>query len=245
MAEMKIHWKVERMDGGEIADPRFAECVLQIEGWIEYDGQPAGLVDAHYVYSDDPESGNAFRELWDVDARTCSVYEEIMDPDWDIFLDPLQHYLDPASGILCVHFIALRPPFRGIGLGLRAMRELVRSMSDPRIGLVLLDAQPLQHMAHGYDDFDEEVRELPWNSKAEDLNRLIRHFSTWGMEHLKGTRYLFASPDALRDSRTPQWPPCVIHHRWNTCHVCGEWVDLDAGEGKADELGAVHFECEG
>jgi hypothetical protein len=78
----------------------------------------------------------------------------------------------------------------------------------------------------------------------EDLDRLIRHFSTWGMQHLKGTRYVFAAPDALRDSRTPQWPPCVIHDRWNTCYVCGEWVNIEAGEGQADEDGANHFGCE-
>lgn len=244
MADMKIRWKLERMDEGEVSDPRFAECLLQIEGVIEYDGQPTGLVDAHYVYSDCPDSGEAFSELWDMDARSCAVYEEISDPDLDMFREPLQEFLDPASGILCVHFIALRPAFRGIGLGQRALRELVRSMADPRIGLVLMDAQPLQHMPHGYDDFDEEVRDLPWNSEAEDLDRLIRHFETWGMKHLQGTRYMYAAPDALRDSRTPQWPPCVIHDRWNTCYVCGGWVNLEAGEGRADDDGAVHTVCE-
>lgn len=244
MAEMQIRWKVERMDEGEVQDPRFAECLLQIEGRIQCDGQPAGLVDAHYVYSECPDTGEAFRELWDMDARSCAVYEEIMDPHLGIFFEPLQEFLDPASGILCVHFIALRPAFRGIGLGRRVMRELVRSMADPRIGLVLLDAQPLQHMPHGYDDFDEEVRDLPWNSPEEDQKRLIHHFNTWGMEHLQGTRYMFASPDTLRDSRTPHWPPCVILDRWNMCYVCGEWVNIEAGEGKADDDGSVHFGCE-
>ena len=35
MSQMRIHWKIERMDGGDVQDPRFAECLLQIEGRIE------------------------------------------------------------------------------------------------------------------------------------------------------------------------------------------------------------------
>lgn len=36
----------------------------------------------------------------------------------------------------------------------------------------------------------------------------------------------------------------LIHDRWNTCYVCGEWVNIEAGEGKADDDGPVHSECE-
>lgn len=244
MAEMRIHWKIERMDEGDEPNPRFAECLLEIEGRIECDGQPAGLVDAHYVFSEEPASDVAFMELWDMDAASCSVFEEIIDHDSEMFREPIPQFLDPASGILCVHFIALRPPFRGKGLGREVMRELVRSMADPRIGLVLLDAQPLQHLPHGYDDFDDEVRDLPWNSPAEDQEALMRHFSTWGMQRLPGTRFMIAAPETLRDTRAPQWPPCPILDRWNTCIACGGWVDLDAGEGRGTDDGPVHKECE-
>ena len=165
---MRIHWKIERMDEGDEPDPRFAECLLQIEGRIECDGNPAGLVDAHYLFADDPESAVAFMEFWDMDAASCGVFEEIIDRDIGMFREPIPQFLDPVSGILCVHFIALRPPFRGQGLGREVMRELVRNFADPRVGMVLLNAQPLQHLPHGYDDFDEEVRDLPWNSPEED-----------------------------------------------------------------------------
>ena len=101
------------------------------------------------------------------------MYEEITDLDLNEMREPIPRFLDPASGILCVHFIGLRPPFRGVGLGREVMRELVRVMADPRVGLVLLNSIPLQHMPHGYDDFDEEVRELPWNSPEEDQEALM------------------------------------------------------------------------
>jgi GNAT superfamily N-acetyltransferase len=174
MAEMRIHWTVERMDCSEVRDLRYAECVLQIQGRIECDGKPAGLVDAHYVFSEHPESGTAFMVLWDVDSMTCAVYEAIINPDLDMFLEPIPQFLNPASGILCIHHIGLRPEYRGIGLGREVMRDIVRSMADPRAGLVLLDAQPLQHLPHGYDDFDEEVWDLPWNSPEADQAALIR-----------------------------------------------------------------------
>jgi hypothetical protein len=83
-------------------------------------------------------------------------------------------------------------------------------MADPRVGLILLNATPLQHMPHGYDDFDEEVRDLPWNSPEQDQETLMRHFEKWGMQRLPGTRFMIADPLTLGDRRNLQWPPCPI-----------------------------------
>lgn len=243
MTALHIHWQIKRLDGGEVQDPRFAECLLEMEGRIECGGQPAGLVDAHYVFSEDPESDVAFMELWDVDAASCEVFEEIIDHDRGEFREPIPQLLDPASGILCVHFIALRPPFRGKGMGREVIRQLVRAMADPRIGVVLLDAQPLQHRPHGYDDFDDEVRDLPWNPPAEDQDALMRHFTTWGMQRLPGTRFMIAAPETLRDARAPQWPPCPVLDQWNTCVACGGWIDLEAGAWIDTDDGPIHANC--
>lgn len=243
MAALQIRWKINRLDEGEEQDPRFAECLLEIAGVIECDGQPAGMVDAHYLFAEDPESDAAFMELWDADAASCSVFEEIIDPESAMFREPIPRFLDPASGILCINFIALRPPFRGKGLAREVMRELVRAMADPRIGLVLLNSTPLQHLPHGYDDFDEEVRDLPWNSPDEDQAALVRHFTTWGMNHLSGTRFMMAAPETLRDARAPQWPPCPILDMWNTCAACGGWIDREAGEWHDTDDGPFHAHC--
>jgi hypothetical protein len=36
MAEMRIHWKIERMDEGDVRDPRFAvECYSRGSGVID------------------------------------------------------------------------------------------------------------------------------------------------------------------------------------------------------------------
>ena len=244
MAEMNIDWEIKRLDEGEEQDPRFAECLLEIEGRIECDGQPAGMVDAFYLYAEDPASDIAFFELWDADSTSCAVFEEISDRDLVMMMDPLPEFLDPATGILCVNFLALRRPFRRMGLGRKVMRKLVHELADPRVGVVLLDVRPLQHRPHGYDDFDEEVRDLPWNGAYEDQNALVRHFSTWGMRQLPGTRFMFAPPEILRDARAPQWPPCPILDQWNTCCACGGWIDLDGDEWDDTEEGPCHKDCE-
>ena len=244
MTGMRIHWKVTRLDEGETEDLRFAECLLEIEGRIECDGQPAGIVDAHYLFAENPASGTAFAELWDLDARTCAVFEEISDPDLPMFIEPIPGFLDPAAGLLCVNFIALYPPFRHKGLGREVMRKLVHAMTDPRIGVVLLDATPLQHLPHGYDDFDDEVRDLPWNAPNVDQGALMRHFATWGMKRLLGTRFMLAAPETLRETRAPQWPPCPVLDRWNTCIACGGWVDRDGDGWRKTEDGPIHLDCE-
>jgi len=243
MSELRIHWKINRLDEGEEPDPRFAECVLEIEGRIECGGETAGTVDAFYLFSENPASSTAFRELWDCDSRICHVYEEITNQGLRKMHEPIPRFLDPASGILCVHFIGLSPEFRRKGLGGEVMRELVRAMADPRIGLVLLNATPLQHMPHGYDHFDEEVRDLPWNSPEENQEALMRHFSGWGMQRLPGTRFMMAAPENLRDVRNLQWPPCPILDQWNTCWACSGWIDREEGDFVESEDGLFHKDC--
>jgi hypothetical protein len=244
MAALHIEWKIERLDQGDIKDLRYAECLLEIEGRIICDGQTAGVVDAYYVYAEDPASETSFFDLWDLESRTCAIFEEISDPDFDMFLEPIAGYQDPAAGILCVNFIALYPPFRRVGLGREVMRETARAMADPLVGVVLLDATPLQHMPQAYDDFDDEVRDLPWNSAAEDRDALMRHFAGWGMKRVPGTRFMVAPPEALRDARAPQWPPQPVLDQWNTCVACGGWIDRDGGDWSEAEEGPIHSECE-
>lgn len=242
---MKIHWQIKRLDEGEEPDSRFAECLLEISGRVDCDGQTAGVVDAFYLFSEDPSSARAFLELWDTDGASCAVFEAIIDHECGLFHEPLPDFLDPASGILVFHYIALRPEFRHMGLGQAVMRESVRALADPRIGLVLLDARPLQHRPNSYDHFDDEVRDLPWNSPEIDETTLTLHLNRWGMQRLPETRFMMAAPEMLRDARTPQWPPCPVVDQWNACAICGEWIDMDGHEWDDTADGPVHLKCDG
>ena len=207
---MHIHWKIKRLDENCDQNPAVGECLIEIEGTIECDGQTAGVVDASYLYAEDPESPAAFMDFWDLDSRTCKVFEEIIAPDHGQFREPIPDFLGAFPGILCVHFIALHPPFRRRGLGREVISEVVRNFADDRVGMVLLNAQPLQHLPHGYDHFEKEVRDLPWNSPEEDLAKLVKHFRSWGMHHLPGTRFMLDSPEALIGDLATDWHPGLL-----------------------------------
>lgn len=245
MHDLKIHWKINRLDEGEEEDPRFAECLLEIEGRIEYGGVHAGIVEALYLFSENPASATALIELWDSTSRCCDVYEKITEGRPFKMREPIPRFLDPASGILCIHFIGLKPAFRKIGLGREVMRNLVRAMADPRVGLVLLNATPLQHMPNGYDDFDDEVRDLPWNSPEEDQETLMHHFEGWGMLRLPGTCFMLADPITMGDRKNLQWPPCPVLSYSNTCAACGGWIDREGDDWEETEDGFFHKDCEG
>ena len=210
---MHIHWRIKRLDENFDESPAEGECLLEIEGKIECDGQPAGLLDAYYLFAEDPESSAAFMDFWDLDATTCKLFEEIIAPDRRKFREPIPDFLGFMPGILYVHFIALRPPFRRRGLAREIMSEVVRNFADHRVEMVLLNAQPLQHLPHGYDHFGDEVRDLPWNSPEEDLARLMKHFRSWGMQDLPGTRYLLAAPEVFDRDLTADWYPSLLSDR--------------------------------
>jgi GNAT superfamily N-acetyltransferase len=212
---MKIHWKVERFDENEEADPAIAEdCALVIEGRIEVDGQEAGQLFVWYLAADRLASPRAFVEMWDLDGDVCAIYEDIIAPGHKRFREPLPRMLEDAPGMLVIDFIALRPAFRRKGLGLEVMREIVRGCADPRVGALLLDARPLQRRPGGYDHLDEEVRDLPWNDGEEDLARLMNHFRGWGMQRLPRTRFMVSVPGVITEERAPEWPPAPIDDDW-------------------------------
>lgn len=237
-----IRWKAKRLDEGEDADLRTAECLVEIEGRIEVDGAPAGEVAGFYLWSEVPDE--AFFDLWDLDGGTCAVFEEIIDHELDRFREPLPRLLGEESGILGIYYFALAPLFRRRGLGRQVLGEFVRAWADDRVGAVLLNADPLQHRPHGYDDFDDEVRDLPWNSPDEDREKLMHHFRGWGMQRLPRTKFMVAAPDVLAGEPATSWPPCAVLDRWNTCASCGGWIDPDHDAWREGKYGPVHDGCE-
>lgn len=208
---MEIQWHVERLDENEEVPPSEIECLFEAEGIVRCDGEDAGEVGVTYVYAEDPASDEAFLWIWDLTAAACSIYEDIKLPRRGVFRDPLPKLLGYATGVLCVHYIALKPAFRGHGLGREVMRETVHQFADARVGAVLLDVTPLQHRPGGYDDFLDEARELPFNEPEVDHARLVRHFEDWGMRPIHGSRFAAAAPGVLCDGVNPDWFPGLLH----------------------------------
>lgn len=212
---MTIHWKTERFDEDPEQDPEQADdCALRIQGRIEVDSQTAGQVLVWYLCACDLESPRALMELWDLESETCEVYEEIINPERTKFREPLETMLHDAPGLIVVDFIALRPAFRRRGLGLEVMREIIRCCANRWVSAVLLDARPLQRRPGGYDHFDEEIRDLPWNDGDEDLARLMNHFRGWKMQRLPRTRFMVCVPLMITGESAEEWPPGLVANDW-------------------------------
>lgn len=207
MKEPQIDWKQSRLDESFEGHPSDGECALFFEGVVNYEGRRAGLVDASYLFIEEPASEHAFLEFWDLDGRTCAIYEEIIDTRRREFRHPIPEFLESRPGFLCIHVIALRPEFRVIGLGQAVLREVIRTCADKRTGVVLLDSRPLQRRPRGYDDFVDEVRDLPWDGPEEDQARLNRHLASWRLTQIPRSRLLVAAPEVLETKRSPTWPP--------------------------------------
>jgi GNAT superfamily N-acetyltransferase len=237
-----IDWRIERLDEGE-EDPRKEGCLLKIDGKIKADGEVMGELEAHYALDLDLASSAAFWQLWDMDGSTCAIYEELVRPGKEDFREPLPRLLEYRPGLLVIEYIALFPAYRGTGIGREVMRQLVRCCADDNIGAVLLDADPLQHRDGAYDFFDQEVRDLPWDGKEQDTDRLRRHLRGWGMHHIAKTRYMVAPPATLSETHTAKWPPVPILCHWNTCVYCGRWIDVDAGGWEESPDGPIHKGC--
>jgi GNAT superfamily N-acetyltransferase len=206
----EIFWQIDRLDDNQELGAADAECFIEIEGTIRHEGQDAGLLEATYLFSEEPETEDAFLWLWDLTAKACALYEQIITEGKKTFRKPIPQFLKHTTGILCIHYLALKPEFRRRGIGREAIRETVRQLADPRVGVVLIDIRPLQHRPNGYEDFFDEVRELPFNIPEVDQARLIQHCESWGMLRVPGTNFMAAAPSTLCPETYPNWYPGLL-----------------------------------
>jgi GNAT superfamily N-acetyltransferase len=210
--QLEIAWSGRRVDEFDDDGPPLNPGMIWIDGMIRIDGAAAGLTDGLYLLDSEPWSPAAFLNYWDLEGWTCEVYEELSDPNavGRRFRQPLPRLLEVDSGILYVRLIALKPEFRGMGLGRELLRRWIGDWCDGSVGAVILDAVPLQRRSDGYDAYDDEVRDLPWESPEADAERLTRHFRGWGFHRIGGTGMMVASPRWLGFDRAVAWPPVSI-----------------------------------
>lgn len=172
--------------------------MVEVDGIIKVDGVEAGLTDGFYLLDGEPWSMEAFYRFWDMEGWTCEVYEDLIEPEGSKrFRHPLPRLMELEFGILYLRLIALKPEFRGKGLGREVIRQWFRTWCDRQVGVVILDARPLQRRSEGYETYDEEVRDLPWESEESDGERLAKHLRGWGFHRLAATRFMIASPHWL------------------------------------------------
>lgn len=220
---------------------------MEWTGAVLMDGEPAGRVGGFYVHDGDLSSDSAFWELWDMDGRTCALLERIRDEKWLRLREPLPTLMLAAPALLCVEELCLFPEFRGAGLGLMVMKQVVADFADPRVGAVILKSDPLQLVPEEYRDPDDERAAvgLPTDDPKRDLVKLQHHFRGWGMQLLPKTNYMVADPDRLNEVRAESWPPVTIKDASNSCVYCGGLIDYKCEEWERTGEGLSHKRCSG
>jgi GNAT superfamily N-acetyltransferase len=207
---IEIFWEIERMDDNQEIGAADGECLLDIDGDIHSDGRSSGKIGATYIFSEEPETRDAFLWLWDLTGSACHVYEDIISKVGRKFREPLPDLLHKNTGILCIHYIALKPEFRKRGLGREVIRDTVRQLADHRVGAVLIEIRPIQHRPNGYDHFFDEIRDLPFNDREVDQDRLMQHFESWGMVPVQETNFMVAAPSTLCTPVNQGWYPGLL-----------------------------------
>lgn len=207
VVKVEVTWKSSRLDEGDDPDPPMGAGMLEIEGRIRVDGEDAGLTDGFYLLADEPESSGAFFEFWDMEQWTCEIYEELKDPGGNGFRQPLPRLLELDFGILFIRLIALKPGFRGKGVGREVLARWTDKWFGEGVGAIVIDARPLQRRRGGFDEHGQEVTELPWESEAADTEQLAKHLRGWGFHRIAGTRFMVASPEWLGLKRSEPWLP--------------------------------------
>ena len=230
---------MDESDDDESVDPG----MVGIDGVIRVGGTAAGVTDGMYLLDDRPWSTAAFVNFWDLAGWTCEAYGQLMDPGvvGRRFRQPLPRLLEEASGILYIRLIALKPEFRGKKLGREALRRWIGDWCDARVGAVILDAVPLQRRADGYEAYDDEVRDLPWESPEADAERLARHFRGWGFHRIAGTGLMVASPRWLDFDPAVAWPPVAIDDEPWDGDGSAAWDDEDRPSFDPDDDDDIPF----
>lgn len=239
---MIIDWKLERLDEGE-REPRPQQCLLEMTGEVREGGDVGGRVAGFYLSAPDLDSDAAFWELWDLDVRSCSIVEEIVDEKWRRFREPLPRLLRESSGMICLEQLTLAPAFRGRGLGLEVMREVIRTCAGEWVGAILLRSDPRQYGEDLSKADKRALQGLPRDDCERDRTRLQSHFRSWGMQRLPRTRYMVCAPDTLCAERADRWPPVLIEDGSNICVLCSGRIDFEREEWEEGPEGPAHKGC--
>ena len=129
-------------------------------------------------------------------AELLDVYEALFDPDTDDFWEDIEQDFQPvANDLLIIDSITLDPKWRGLKIGLLALRKLI-DLLDGDCGLVVCRPYPLENA-----DTPEQIR--------QGKLKLRRYFKKLGFERIGRTGFYGLSTtlitpkfrDVLRQSR--------------------------------------------
>ncbi|HEX9137048.1 MAG TPA: hypothetical protein VF905_08910 [Nitrospirota bacterium] len=127
-------------------------------------GTVAGRFDASYINVDKSLADGV--KLYDVldaySSETAEIYETLFDPHTYELRENVKKLLGEVTfrNMLVINSVEILPPYRGMGLGLATMWDLIRRHSAG-CGIAALKAFPIQFRAGRLGDLEESE----WNKK--------------------------------------------------------------------------------
>ena len=190
------------------------------EGKREW-GTVAGRFHASYISVDNSLVDGV--KLYDVmdaySAEIAEIFETLFNPHTDELRKDVKELLGdvPFRNILVINRVEILPAYRGMGLGLATMWNLLRRHSAG-CGIVALKAFPFQFRDGGWSGRLSDLEESEWNKKMGydpysytmefAHEKLIFHLMKLGFKHIGATGVL-----ALSTSIQTPSPPQEIR-RW-------------------------------
>jgi hypothetical protein len=137
------------------------------EGKLER-GTVAGRFDASYINVENSlVNGVKLYGVMDTySAETAEIYETLFDPHTDELRKDVKELLGDVTfrNILVINRVEILPAYRGMGLGLATMWNIIHRHSAG-CGIVALKAFPFQFRAGGWSGRLRDLEESDWNKK--------------------------------------------------------------------------------
>ena len=207
------------------------EYARQIFGYVEFfigDGHDdahegkrerrtvAGRFDASYINVDNSLlDGVKLCDVMDTySAETAEIYETLFDPHTYELREDVKKLLGGVTfrNILVINRVEILPPYRGMGLGLATMWDLIRRHSAG-CGIVALKAFPIQFRAGRLSDLEES----DWNKKMgyDPYSYAVEFAHEKLIFHLKKLGFEPIGDAGVMAHSTPwQYPIPKEIHRW-------------------------------
>ena len=136
--------------------------------WKQERGTVAGRFDASYIYVDNSLVDGV--KLYDVmdtcSAETAEIYETLFNPHTAEIREDVKEILGDVTfrNILVVNRVEILPAYRGMGLGLATIWNIIQRHSAG-CGIVALKAFPFQFRPGGWSGRLCDLEESDWNRK--------------------------------------------------------------------------------
>lgn len=186
-------------DGSLHPDGEPSDFISVYSGIIKYtrdrDGRTfrVGRLKAYRIHTELAwASGESAFDVCDSHSQEMhEVYAAVFDVGEDDLTDSIRRQFDGfTSDVLVIDYVLLHPRWRGLRLGLLAVRKLVDLLGGG-CGLVVSDIYPLNPDAVEFQKVPPSWIPRPADTEAEKAARtkLRRYFKQMGFERIKGTRF--------------------------------------------------------